>query len=109
MTIMAAPSAAADDVSKTSSIQRRAIVAAPESSKTVTTSNSAATELNARVHSLPQELLDWIKEILIASDLPATIDKTWEPPIGLQLDHETRDKFAKEYFESIGGKIELSW
>lgn len=59
----------------------------------------AADELESRIQNLPQELQDEIREHLVAFDLgPISISETWKPPLGLQIDHKSREKFAVEYF-----------
>lgn len=59
--------------------------------------------LDNRIQSLPKELQLWIKDLLIATDLPCSltsINNAWKPPLGLQIDHKTREQFAKEYYKN---------
>ncbi|CZT16246.1 uncharacterized protein RCC_02088 [Ramularia collo-cygni] len=63
----------------------------------------AVEELDKRVQSLPQELQDDIKETLIMSGLPdglIVLDRTYKPPLGLQIDRASRERFAMEYYKS---------
>jgi hypothetical protein len=64
---------------------------------------SAVAELDGRIQSLPQELQDWIKDLTIASSMPSgpiKFDRSYRPPLGLQISHKTRENFATEYYKN---------
>lgn len=61
-----------------------------------------AGELDERIQRLPQELQDWIMDLVIADGLPSgfvEINETYKPPLGLQIDHKSREKFAKKFYK----------
>ncbi|CZT16247.1 uncharacterized protein RCC_02089 [Ramularia collo-cygni] len=76
---------------------------------TMTASSSTTTEeLNDRIQNLPQELQDWIKELVIDDGMPSSyvnIDDSYKPPLGLQIDHKSREKFAKEFYRLLSHRV----
>lgn len=59
-------------------------------------------KLNEKIQALPQELQDAMLGFTISVDLPDNepirITKKYQPPLGLQLDRKTRDRFANQYY-----------
>lgn len=60
-------------------------------------------ELDERIQGLPQELQDWIMDLVVADGLPSgfvEIDESYKPPLGLQINHKSRERFAREYYSA---------
>lgn len=68
----------------------------------------ATAELDDRIQKLPQELQDWIKDLVIADGMPSDfvdVKEDYKPPLGLQIDHKSREKFAKEYYRLVAHRV----
>lgn len=79
--------------------------AATSASATIAVSSATAAceQLDERIQNLPQELQDRIKEVLVNSSLPDhLINITWayKPPLGLQIDRKTRQRFASNFYRA---------
>lgn len=80
-----------------------AAVATGDANNSAALITSTAEELIKRIQSLPQELQDEIKEMLIGHELPTgliVVDRNHKLPLGLQLDHRSRERFAKKFYKA---------
>lgn len=55
-------------------------------------------ELAMRLQGMPAEIFNYIFDLTIAVGDDVLVDRTYKPPIGLQLSHETREAFALAFY-----------
>lgn len=62
-------------------------------------------KLHHLLHGLPQELFDKIYDLTFAVDPTTAMDigRFYKPPVQLQINHATREDFAKRYYASEAG------
>lgn len=65
-------------------------------------------ELASQLQRLPAEIFNHIYALTIAVDNDVLIDRTYKPPIGLQLSRNIREAFACDYYANTTFHLDFS-